>query len=226
MSTRTAFWLACLLFAAGTNAAAEPACAPTAPGVAIAMKSAKLKESAKQIDDKACRTVKLDLKAEGNSSIKEIFKLAFAPAPKAGDRLKPPVPAGMPTGAVMPQNGQIVFNAGELSGEGLVSLDIDGPQLNVRLRPPPGVTQLPITQLKQGVEYRWVLTTKRQAYDATFQLPDAATLERTTARLKALAGLSVDATTLLILEAAIYDDEELYSSRDRVIAQLRRELNQ
>ena len=132
----------------------------------------------------------------------------------------------MPTGAVMPQNGQIVFNAGELRGEGLVSLDIDGPQLSVRLRPPPGITQLPITQLKQGVEYRWVLTTKRQSYDATFQLPDAATLERTTTRLKALASLSVDATTLLILEAAIYDDEELYSSRDRVIAQLRRELRQ
>ena len=152
MSPRTVLWMVGLMSAVITASAAEPACAPTAPGVAIAMKSAKAKESARQIDDQVCRTVQLDRKPEGNPSILEVLKLAFADAPKPrGDRLKPPVPAGMPTGAVMPQNGQIVFNAGELSGEGLVSLDIDGPQLSVRLRPPPGITQLPITQLKQGV---------------------------------------------------------------------------
>ena len=219
--------LMALCFVVAEPALADgPACMPLGAATAVAGKNASAKPAASELEN-ACRKVGLEPKQNGSVSLIQVLKLALADAPRPrGDRLKPQAPAGLPTGAVIPQDGVVELDANEVSAEGLVSLDIDGPSVNVRMRPmaASGKAQIPASQLRQGAQYHWVLTTRRQKYDGAFLLADPETMKRTEARLQTLKTLNVNPATLLLLEAAIYEDEELIASRDRVIAQLRVEL--
>lgn len=215
--------LVCVLWSSvGPAGAAESSCLATAATSLVS----KNPVAARQLE-MMCKKVGLEPAPAGNSSLLQVMKLAFGDTVKPrGDRLKPAAPAGMPTGPVMPKDGVVELDANEVGSEGLVALDIEGPQLSVRLRPVPasGIAQVQASQMRQGTQYRWVLTTRRQTYDGSFSLPDDETMKRTEARLRALTELSAAPATLLFLEAAIYDEEELFASRDRVIAALRREL--
>lgn len=217
-----------LLFGLGLSleaASAEQACLPKA----VAAKEAAAKGlSAAQLEqiERLCRTVAIEPKAGGNPSMLRTVQMATAPKLVGGDRLKPAAPMGMPTGAVVPRAGKIEFDASELAAESLLSLEVSGPQVRVSARPLPanGIVALDAAQLRQGVDYRWVLATRRQQYEGTFALPDAETLQRTQARVQTLAGAGADHRLALLLEAAIYDDEELFATRDLVIVAYRREL--
>jgi hypothetical protein len=205
-------------------AAAEPACLSTA--VAAKEDAAKgLSAASREQIERSCRTVAIEPKAGGNPSMWRVIQIAYAPKVVGGDRLKPAAPMGMPTGAVMPRAGQIELDASELAAEGLLSLEVSGPQVRLSARPVPanGIVALDAAQLRQGVDYRWVLATRRQQYEGTFTLPDAETLQRTQARVQKLAGAGADRGPALLLEAAIYDEEELFATRDLVIVAYRRE---
>lgn len=215
---------ACLISVLVLPAWADGTCAPPPSAKMEAGKNPKAAEALKKISPDVCEKSKLAAGPDGNPSIFDVLKLAMADEPRPrGDRLKPAAPAGMPNGMVLPENGNIVFDANAVAAEGIVSLDIVGPQFSQRVTA--ASTQIASSQFRPGAEYRWTLTTRRQSYDATFTLADAEATARVNARLQSVSALALDDTARLILQAAIYDDEEFYASRDKVIGALRQRLH-
>lgn len=204
-----------------TTAFAADRCAPVLESKDDSAVARDLKRAAE-----LCRTVALEPKPDGNPSLKRTLAAVFAPKGTGGDRLKPPAPMGMPTGPVMPRDGQVAFDATEVASEGLVSLSITGQGVSVPASalPAGGTLLLSATQMRADTDYRWILTTRRQRYEGMFSLPDAETMTRVRSRLQALAEATPDARTRLLFEATIYDDEELFATRDLVVLAYRREL--
>jgi hypothetical protein len=169
----------------------------------------------------AAAAAKLASSPQGNPSLIEVLKLAFGDNVRArGDRAKPPAPPTMPTGLILPTDGQIVFDPGVASSEGVTSLVITGPRVDLKLRPA-GPTPVPSASFVPGDDYHWVLTTTRNAYDASFMVAGPEVAARVQARLAAVATVESDPSVRLALEAAVYDDEELFRARDQAIARLR-----
>jgi hypothetical protein len=202
---------------------AEQTCAPKAPAALAAAQTAKAQEIIKQTES-ACKKLELDPGETGNPSIFAIVSLVYGEQKKrGGDRLKPEAPAGMPTGRVLGANGQIELDASAAAPEGLLSMEVTGPQLNLRSQPlgSDGIVRLAVAQLRPGAEYKWILRTKRQTYDGSFVFADAETAKRIESRVQAIAGLNVSPSAALLLEAAIYDDEGFYAARDRIVETLK-----
>lgn len=212
-----------LVVAYGARAADVASCLER--DVANAIRKSRTDEAATRQIEQLCKKVGIEPKPGGAESLRQVGKLLLQDKSRGGDRLKPAAPPGVPTGPVMPVDGALEFDVSGLGSEVMQSLEVSGPDLKLRLQPSAGApARIEASRLRPGAEYRWVLVTSRQTYNGSFSLPDTETMKRVQARVDKLKGLSDNAVTLLVLEAAIYDDEEIFASRDRTIAQLRREL--
>jgi hypothetical protein len=206
---------------------AEQSCAPRGSTTPAGAQTQKAQEAIRQTES-ACRTPALGLEpdpsAKGNPSIFAVVSLIYGEGKKrGGDRLKPEAPPGMPTGRSLAVNGQLDLDASAAAPEGLISMDVTGPQVNLRAQPIPadGIIHLPAAQLRPGGEYKWVMRTKRQSYDGSFVIADAETAKRIADRVQTIPSLNVSPSAALLLEAAIYDDEGFYSARDRIVETLK-----
>lgn len=175
--------------------------------------------------EQLCKKIGLQAAPIGAPSVFEVLKGVFAVERSRTDRLKPTAPPGMPVGVVMPVGGKVVLDYSAVAVESVTAVAVDGPRLQLRQGDAgSGSVSIAAEQLQPAQDYKWVLRTRRQVYDGTFSIPDAQKTERVQARLKQLPTLSDNPITLLVLEAAIYDDEDMYGARDATVAKLRREL--
>jgi hypothetical protein len=210
-------------FLADAPAIGAERCGPPSTMTPAAAQTPRGQELLRQIEA-ACKKLDLEAGEKGNSSIFAIVSLLYAEQTKrGGDRLKPEAPQGMPTGSVLAVNGQVDLDARAAASEGLVSMDVTGPQVNLRAQsiPSDGIIHLPAAQLRPGGDYKWVMRTKRQTYDGAFVFADAETAKRISDRIQTIPSLNVSPSAALLLEAAIYDDEGFYSARDRVVETLK-----
>jgi hypothetical protein len=199
-----------------------------APILCVAAEDAKTRnlvsESKQEQLAKDVRNTKQD--EVPSTKLTAILRMMLAQEVRGTKRLGTEVPAGMPSGLVLPVNNAIAFDLREAVPEGFISLRIDGPGVRsvVSQSPPSGVLLMPAAPLTRAVDYQWTLLTRKGSYTAAFSLPDAATQQRVELRLTKVRGLAVDDLTRKVFEAAIYDDEDLDSARDLIVREVRQRL--
>lgn len=140
-----------------------------------------------------------------------------------GKRFDAAPPRGLPTGKILPSDQGVEFDLQDVWAEGVIKLDVKvaGGRL-LSFAPPsqPRVLLIP-SHLRLGSSYEWSLITRKNNYRGSFELPDSAELKEVNDRLEALTKAESDPSVRLFYQALIFDDAELYSSRDRALSQLR-----
>lgn len=157
-------------------------------------------------------------------SLLAVLRMLLASEAPGTKRLDKPMPLGMPTGLLLAQQGVLTLDLGPAASEGLLSMIVEGPGMPrtvIAPVPPSGRIDLPAAAFRPAHDYRWTLKTRATSYRGEFSVADDATRAAVAAALAEVAALPVSARTRTLLEAAVYDDAELESARDRLVREMR-----
>jgi hypothetical protein len=156
----------------------------------------------------------------------DAWNLMVSTDKKGGLKLNTETPAGLPGGDVLGSGGVVHFDFAAVSGERIraFNLLVDNKEL-ISSAAPPATLEVPVVTYDEHAVFVWTLTTDRQTYRGQFHLVAAGERDIVMQKLAGLDAQSLDSVSKLFYEAAIYDDSDLYSDRDRIFLQLRRMFN-
>jgi hypothetical protein len=158
------------------------------------------------------------------SSLESVWKRMVSRNVAGTKRLDKPIPAGMPSGLVLPERGAVVFDLRAVMAEGPLAPRDEGPGVRTVVSPLPaaGMVAVPAAGMAPGSDYRWTLTTSRgESYSAQISVPDTTAQQEVQTRLSEIARLGVDDTTRLFLQAAVLDDADFDSASDLLVRDVR-----
>lgn len=159
-------------------------------------------------------------------SFAAVWSAMLSSGKTGGKRFDTPPPGGLPTGRIMATPGGVAFNLQGAAAEGIVGLQLSsgGAPVFGSANPAPTTQAVPLARLKPGASYDWTLVTRKASYKGSFELLDAEESAAVQARLDALAAATLTPQLHLLYQAAIYDEAELYTARDQLLDELRRQL--
>lgn len=158
-------------------------------------------------------------------SLKTVWASLLSNKKLGGRRLDTETPPGLPNGLALSQQGKIGFDFGAVAAEGISSfrLEADGKVL-LNTATPAQQLSVPVGAATSQTSFSWQLVTRSASYHGQFTLIDAAARADVEQQLAQLEKEEMDPVSRLIYQAAIYDEADLYSERERVFATLRRQL--
>ena len=161
-------------------------------------------------------------------SLSAVWSALLSTPKTGGKRFDTPPPEGLPAGRMLLADTGLRINLQAVVGEGVLALQIVGsgdgaPIFNVN-NPTQAVFVVPAARFKMGMSYDWRLTTRQASYKASFELLDADETKLVQARLVALAAAELSPQLRQLYQAAIFDEAELYTARDLVLDDIKRQL--
>jgi hypothetical protein len=199
-------------------AAAEPACTvPELPNSAATQRTAEAATALRATNP--CKLVP-GIRAK---SLASVWARLLSSTKLGGRRLDTEVPPGLPNGLVLARGGMVRFDFSVLGDEKPRALRVSaGTRVLAEFGPLNSVLDLPVGKGAADTDYTWSLVTDRGSYRGSFTLLGEAERADVERQLAGLAGALLDDTTRLLYTAAVYDEADLYSERERALLQARR----
>lgn len=156
-------------------------------------------------------------------SLKAVWAGLLSNKKTGGRRLDNAVPDGLPNGSVLPGAAGVHFDFRDVASEGIRSFRLEaGTQQLFKGTVPPAELDVALGRSGPGNVYTWTLVTRDNSYHGEFTLIEGDERREVEQQLALLERSQLDAVSMLLYKAAILDDANLYSERDRVYMQLRK----
>lgn len=159
-------------------------------------------------------------------SLKTVWASLLSNTKLGGRRLETPPPAGIPNGAALARGGKVHVDFAALDGETVRAFRVEsGGRVLLDLATPPRELDVAIGRAAPDTEFSWTLLTSAASYHGEFTVIDEAARTDVERQLGLLEEQHLDEVPRLLYQAAIYDEADLYSERDRVFVKLRKLLS-